>query len=252
MMSDELETSERPLYERSASNMMEKLHNGFYIWKIMCVLLVAMVFILLTAAIVCGTNGHCAHHIPTIHNMLNSPLTAPFVTTSINIIQFVHILLSLALYYMCCRNAPYYNILQLIVSAIFHASLLLTLFLVTFLGWNRNWANVVSIGIWIIWMTLALKCLKRYYRYKPQRHVHRERTALKWNWVMLIGCFLFTVIYVVFRALNSTQFNFKNKDIVVLVAEVGGGLCILIFIILLIYHTRHILVSMYNEAPYIT
>jgi len=216
--------------------------NGLTIWKVIVVFLVTLVIILLTASIVCGTNDQCRNHIPTIQNMLNSHLASPFVVTAVNMMQFVHMTLALAVFYMCRDKARYWSILQLLSASLFHMTLLLTLFLVTFLGWDRNWTNVASIVTWIFWMLLVMKCLKKYHKYRIQRI---EVTLLKYNWIALLFFFISTIVYVVFRALSPTRLDFQGKDTAVLVAEIIGGISTMGFIVLLIYHIRKVTFNMY-------
>ena len=218
------------------------LLNGWAVWKIVSALLVAMVVILIVASIVCGTNEQCRNHVPTLQNMLDSHLTSPFVTTAVNAMQMAHVMLVLALFTLTKDKALHWSILQFLVATLFHVVLFMTLFLVVFLGWDRNWANVGAIVVWMMWMLLVMKSLKKHHRYRTQRI---EVTLLKWNWVCLAIFFISTVIYVVFRALRPTQMDFKGKDTAVLVSEILGGLSALGFMILLIFHTRKVTHSMY-------
>lgn len=216
--------------------------NGINVWKIVITLLITLIVLFFTAGITCGINDQCRNHIPTLHNMLNSTLAAPFVTTGINLLQLMHILLSLALFYMCKEKARYWSILQFLGATLFHLALLLTLFLVTFLSWDRNWANVVAIVMWMLWMLLVMKCLKKYHKYRTHT---TEITLLKWNWVLLLFFFLATIVYIVFRALHPTQMDFKGKDSAVLAAEIVGALSAVSFLVLLVYHTRKVTFNMY-------
>jgi hypothetical protein len=235
-----------PSFSQSTSvldsqNFIEKM-NGISIWKIVTMFLIALVGILLAAGIVCGTNDQCRNHIPTVQNMLNSHLAGPFITTAINIMQLIHIILSLSVFYMCKDKAQHWSILQILVASLFHFALLLTLFLVTFLGWDRNWSNVVALIVWMLWMLLVMKCLKKYHKYRVQRV---EVSLLKWNWVCLLLYSISVVVYIVFRAISPDKLDFKGKDGVILSSEILGGLAGIVFIVLLVFHTRKVLFNMH-------
>lgn len=217
--------------------------SGLVVWKSVIVLMAGLTAILLAATIVCTTNESCRNHIPTVQNMLNSALTSPFVTTAINIFQLMHILLAMSIYCMCKERTYYWSVLQLVLATLFHTALLLTLFLVSFLGWNHNWANVGALVIWGLWMLLTLRCLHKYYKYRTNRV---EIRLMRGQWVCLAVYTLMIIVYVIFRALSVHTLSFQGKDRVVLATEVLGGLAGAVFLGIIMYQTRF--VKMYMQS----
>lgn len=192
----------------------------------LCVVLCAMLFA--SGAIVCGTDVQCRNHVPTVHNMLNSTTTAPYITVAFCFALFIHLILSAFIYIDCRKRAYYWCALQLVCAVLMYVCMFVTLFVLPATGWTNNWANIpvlVFIALWMLCSNVALS------RARTRRRCIGTQIALD----ALFGCC--ALIYIVVRAVPTLEI--PNKDAGILVVEVVGGLAVLAYLCLCIYQVRN-------------
>lgn len=196
------------------------------LWKLVVVLIIIIVILFFTSLIICVTNDQCRNHIPTVNNMLNSTFTTPFVVSGMNAALGLHLVTATGLYYLTESKFPYWSYLQLFFAAAIYLSIIVTMMVFPFTGWQINWANVgIIVSLWL-WMLIVLVSLFRHYRARTSP----KQSLVKWNGVALLFFVVCSFIYLVLRGIP--QLDVIPKDDGILVVEIVGGISFFAFMIL--------------------
>ncbi len=197
-------------------------------WKIFLALFAIILFMFITSSIICGSSLECRYHIPTVSNMLNSTIATPFLISGFNAAIGFHFLTVIFLYCMTISGAYYWSILQVSSGMIIYASLVVTLFIIPFTGWEHNWANVAVLSGLALWMIMAQVSIKRGLRTSSKK--------------MLIP-FLFycscVITYIVVRGV-SADLPENGRDIGMMVCEIVGSISFIVFMLMCIWEVRFV------------
>lgn len=204
--------------------------SGTTFWKCCLYLVIIIVMLFFTSLITCVTNDECRNHIPTVNNMLNSTLVAPYIDGGLYASLGLHLLVVTGLYHMICPKFPYYAYMQLFFASCIYLSIIITMLVFPFTRWQSNWANLSILVSTTLWMTLVWISLFRYYRARP---MSSKSVLTKFNALSLVLFFLCALIYIVLR---STHLHIVPKDDGILVVEIVGGLAFLAYMILCAIH----------------
>lgn len=202
----------------------------FKVGKILIGLIVLVAVLFFTSIMLCVTNDECRSNIPTISNMLNDTFTTPFVVSGMNAGLGLHLITSWCLYSMTCVHVYLWSMLQAFFAVAVYFSIIVTMFVFPFTGWELNWANLTVIFSLILWMASVMLCLYRYYGRKMQG----RRGLLRWNVVFFVVFLLCSIVYIALRSVGSLAM--VRKDDGLLVVEIVGGLSFFMFMILMLVH----------------
>lgn len=204
------------------------------LWKIYVILSSMILAFFAGSAIICGSDVQCRNHIPTVGNMLNSTMIAPFLITGFNAAIGIHFITVVGIYNVAMHKALYWALLQSFAAIMVYASTVATLFVLPFTGWSNNWANVFILVNILVWMIVAQIALAQGLR-------HRRM----WPFVsMTILFFLCLIPYVVVRAVPDIPL--PNKDVGLLVCEMIGGLSLGFFVLACILHVWNVQIKVYH------
>lgn len=206
----------------------------FRLWELHLVLVLLLVFLFCGSAIVCGVDDACRNHIPTVANMLQSPLAAPFIITGFNAALLVHALVVVGIVVVASRRATYWCALQAVLAFSVYGALILTLFVLPFTGWANNWTNVVVLVAIGLWMVVAQVALMRGLR--QVNMVPLVVSALVY-WLCLIP-------YIVVRAISWMPL--LNRDVGMLVCQVVGAVTLGVYVALCLMRVAHVGIRFYH------
>jgi hypothetical protein len=174
--------------------------------------------------------------------MLNdNAIAGPFAITAINMLQATHFIISLAIYYRGRSQALRLAQAQLGLAVATHGALLLVLVLLPILGWSRDWASIVPVYVWGAWECVVVVLLHTIYR----NQLVRERRHLKLS-------ILFTVIYCTFLVAYTVFCFLPPFPLISMFFSLIEGVLlssVLIFLGLLLIHTKRIHFTMYDTPP---
>jgi len=204
-------------------NVDENVHT-IPLWRIVVSIFGLIIILLLSTAIVCGTNAVCRSNIPTLGALLDSPLIAPFIVTAMNSVLSLHLFVSMGIYYMTENNGYIVARVQMVSSILVYVSIVVTLFVFPFTSWDRNWANMTIIVALAFWMLNVILCLRKHYKYKA----NAKRRLVNVQIGICVLYVLLSIAYVILRALPLSGYLFF--------VEVGSGLSILTFLTICIAH----------------
>jgi len=210
------------------------------LWKLIVILIIIISVLFFTSLIICVTNNQCRNHIPTINNMLNSTFVTPYVVSGMNAALGLHLVTTSGLYYMTAPKFPYWGYLQLFFAAAIYLSVIITMMVFPFTGWQVNWANVSIIMSLLLWMIVVLVSLFRYYRTRTSS----KQRLVKFNGILCLLYFLCALIYIVLRAVPDL--DIVPRDDGLLVVEIVGGLAFFGFMILCALHVAGLEIQIRN------
>lgn len=206
------------------------------LWRMLAVLLVIVIILFFTSMILCFTNNQCRNHIPTVSNMLNSTFSAPFITSGMNAALGIHLITASGIYYMTEYNAFLWSWMQMFMACGMYLSIIITMFVFPFTGWETNWANLSIIITAALWMVCAIVALWRYYN----RKISRKQKLVRWNFALFVVFLLCAISYIVVRAV---PLDIVPKDDGILVIEIIGGISFFCFMILCVIHIASLQIS---------
>lgn len=204
--------------------------NSFKVGKLLIGLIILIGVLFFTSMMLCVTNDQCRNKIPTISNMLNSTFTTPFVVSGMNAGLGLHLVTTTCLYSMTRVYVMIWATLQLFLAFAIYFSVIITMMVFPFTGWESNWANLSVILSITMWMAAVMLCLYRFYG----RKLDRKRGLLRWNVVLLVLFILCTIVYITLRSVGSM--GIVPRDDGILVVEIVGGMSFFIFMSLLLVH----------------
>ncbi len=210
-----------------------------HVWKIFLALFAIILFMFITSSIICGSNAECRYHIPTVSNMLNSTIATPFLVSGFNVAVGFHFLTILCLYCMTVAYAYYWSMLQVFFGIIVYATLVITLFIIPFTGWEHNWANVSTLAALVLWMVFAQISIKRGLRLQ----------AFKQTIVPFIIFCCCVLVYIIVRAVDSAGLPENGRDIGIMVCEIVGALSFIVFMLMCIWQVRELGIQVITPPP---
>lgn len=203
------------------------------------VLALVVVTLFVASAIVCATNTTCLSRIPTVNNMLKSPIITPYVITALNTVGVIHLIVSLGLYSVTVEKAPHLSRLQLLFAALIYVAAGVTLFILPFTaGWDANWGNLailVAVAIWMVAVQIST------IRGKPFDPIPPGI----WRW-QVASMLLYDACAITYIVLRAVDLPYVNKSVGILVCEIVGGLAVTMFflaIVLILRPTRLVFVT---------
>lgn len=206
--------------------MMRAIH----LRRLFLILIGIIIILTISSILVCSTNSPCNHTIPTLNNLLNVILVAPYVITEINVIFWFHILVSACLYYMTHAHSPRWSRVQFISSLLIYFSIILTLFILPFTTWDNDYANyliILSIIVWMISVILALQ--------KSYRHIEGgKQWWVLWNITCCIVYIASSLVYMILRTFFSAELSG------ILAVEISSGLSFVLFLSVCVIHIWHL------------
>lgn len=200
------------------------------LWRLLALLVMVICMLCLTSIIICATNNQCRNHIPTVSNMLNSTLVAPFITGGLYGTLGLHLVIASGFYYMLHQQHPYWSYLQLFFADTIYLSVIITMLVYPFTGWQMNWAIVTILVTVALWMLIVLLSLIRYY----QRRTSAKQRLVKFNGILCLLYIVCSIIYIVLRGIPDL--GIIPRDDGILVVEIIGGLSFFLFMILCVIH----------------
>lgn len=230
-----------------SSDAFEVLHverdtlKTFKVGKVLVALIALIVVLFFTSMMLCVTNDECRNKIPTLSNMLNSTFTTPFVVSGMNAGLGLHMITTWCLYSMTSVHVYLWSMLQVFLAIAVYFSVIVTMFVFPFTGWEANWANLAVIFSLVLWMVSVMLCLYRFYGRKLQGH----RGLLRWNVVFFALFAMCTIVYIALRSVGSL--GIVPKDDGLLVVEIVGGLSFFAFMVLMLVHIGRMTVHL--EQP---
>jgi len=201
---DDFHTLERGILQDTIPSQVYPL------WKFLILLVSVFFIMILTSFVVCMTNKQCRRNVPTVHSLLSSPISAPYMLLALSSGIYVFFITSMALY------VKTNNKLVVITGIAVYASLGCILIVFPFAGWDRNWAIFIFVVTFFLWMISVSYISRKTYRNK----LHKLGNVL-------IGLYtLSSIVYIVLKLLNSKT---VGRDTGLLVVEVTGTIGILGF-----------------------
>ena len=184
------------------------------------------------SAILCFTNESCKQHIPSIHNLFNSPYTIPYIVSALNTMLSIHGILVVAVYAKTKTRSAIGSKVQILSALSLYISLCISLFVFPISLDNINYTSILillSISIWMLSILLSLKDL-----YNGNMDPKR-----KYLLHVLIVFFMYNIFAIIYMGL---AFSYQN-EIWVLFSEILCGLSILLYIILIFYHVGNMTIK---------
>lgn len=207
--------------------------KGYALWKVMLVLIGLACFLFMSSAILCGINVECRNHIPTLHNLMNSTFSTPFVVSGMNAVLGLHFISSVSLYQLTEARTRYWSLLQVGLACCIYLSTIITLFVFPFTGWEMDWANLSIIISTMLWQSVVVLCLWRHYAVHASR-----RTLLKWSIACIVLYASCSLIYIVLRGVQTL--SLVARDDGMMVVEIVAGLSFLLFMGFVVVHTARV------------
>lgn len=186
-------------------------------------LIVSLAF---SSILVCATDSQCRDKVPTLNNLLKSPMVMPFLITALNAVLGLHVFVSIGIYYMTQLKTPKWAKLVVLTSALTYISVVITLFVFPFTMWEKDYANYLIITFGSLWMLTIITCLKIHY--------HHSLFAKKYLYIWTLGCagvyIVSSLVYFILRT------GFPTELSGILVVEIFAGLAFFGFLILTLGH----------------
>lgn len=196
------------------------------LYRVFLFFILLVVILIITTILVCGTDQTCRKTVPTLNNLLNSALVAPFLVTGLNAILGLHLFVSVGIYYMTQIKTPKWARVVLLTSILTYISIVVTLFVFPFTSWEKDYANYLIILFITLWMLTINICLKIFYEHS----LFEKKHLFIWT----IGCtsvyIVASLVYIILRS------GFPNELSGILVVEILSGLSFFIFIVLCLAH----------------
>lgn len=194
------------------------------------VLIVASFFTF--SAILCFAKDECKNNVPSLHNMLNSMFSAPFIVTALNTVLSIHGILVVALYGKTHFKSYYGSRLQIISAILLYILIAITLFVFPYMP-SINYASILIILGLAMWQVAVLITLKNYYQ-GHLRPKYMFPSGLMFGVYVLSAC-----VYV------GLKFSFQN-ELGIMIVELICGFSVFSFLILLMYHVGNINIVIKN------
>ena len=129
----------------------------FPLWKFLVMLVTVFVVMVLTSFVICIGSSQCRQAVPTVHVLLTSPLTAPYMILGLSAGLYVFFITCLALYVKTESK------LIIFTGIGVYGSVGAILVVFPFTGWDRNWAIFGFIVAYMVWMCAVARAFYRTY-----------------------------------------------------------------------------------------
>jgi len=180
------------------------------LWKFLVLLISVFFIMILTSFVVCASNKQCRRNVPTVHSLLSSPISAPFMLLALSSGLYVFFITCMALY------VKTNNKLVVLTGMSVYGSVGCILVLFPFTGFDRNWAIIIFIITFLVWMISVSYVCRKTYRDKLRKIAN----------VLIVLYALSGIVYIVLKLLDSKTIG-RNTGI--LVVEIFGTLMVLGF-----------------------
>ena len=188
---------------------------------------ILLIIVLATACIlVCALDSVCREQVPTLNNLLKSPMVMPFLITMLNLTFAMQLFVSIGVYYMTQLKTPKWSKLVMITSIFTFVSIGITLFIFPWTSWEKDYANYLIILFVTLWMLTVVTCLKIHYEHSLYAKRHLYLWTLGCTGVYVIS----SLVYIILRS------GFPSELSGILVVEIFGGLAFFIFLVLCLAH----------------
>jgi hypothetical protein len=187
------------------------------------------VFVVLasTAGIVCALDHVCSiHEVPSLGTFLNSSSTSPLAITALNALLATHFVITVNTG-MLVKDYSLVSQIFMWISAIgFYAMLYVSLIV---LEW---YIAITPIACLVVWGAAANFGLARFYRAHPTRKLYFAT-------LIVFGLFVIpALLYIAFSAVPDPML--PHKQVAIFVCELNMLVFYLLFVLLLVYHTRRV------------
>lgn len=191
---------------------------------------VFLAFVIVTG-VSCGLELECKEGgAPTLnHIMKNTTTTGDFAMVSISSLVLVHFTEVYSVKQLVAVESKALGIVQLWIAIALYASIFAN---IVFKEWYVMMISAILTGLW---MCIVCEALRRFYR------TARSRKLWAFTVITCIGFLLVASIYVVFNSVP--QIDFPMKNVAVLVAEILVLVFVALFTLLLIFHTKWVLIE---------
>ena len=184
--------------------LREKIPNQEYpLWKFLVLLVSVFVIMVLTSFVVCISSSTCRRNVPTVHSLLGSPISGPYMLLALSSGIYVFFITSLALHFI--TN----NKIVVITAVGVYVSIGCMLVVFPFTGWSRNWAIVIFIITFLLWMLSITWSTRKSYNHKTR----------KLGIGLVVVYTLSSFVYLVLKLLDP---RVVGKDTGILVVELVG------------------------------
>lgn len=197
---------------------------SYSLWRIAFGIFFLITVLLLSTSLVCGFNEACRSRIPTVGHLLTSSFAAPYLVTAINAFLSLHLCTALGLRLKTKSASPQWSSLQLGMAVLVYIGAVITLFVFPFTDWDRNWANLVMVVAFFLWMLTVILSLRSFHT----KHYFLGRRGFRASIVLCVVYASSAIAYIVVRAVG--------EDVGVLVCELAGGAALVFFLVMGIAH----------------
>ena len=198
-------------------------------WKYTLAIFIAFLVFVTATGISCALEDSCkTGGPPTMNHMLNTTKTSLYLMTAINSLIGVHLTEVYSIDQLVIERAPILGVLQWIVAGLLYISIFINL------AFNKWYIMAVSAVLILLWMCFVTEALRKFYI--------RGRSRLwKLTIPLVVAYAIAATTYVVFSAVP--QLDFPYKDIGVLVAEILVVISSAGFALIIIPHTRWVIIE---------
>lgn len=203
-----------------------------YLFRLIFILVVIVGCFFGFSAILCFAKDECKNNVPSLHNMLNSSFSAPFIVTALNTVLSIHGILIVALYGKTHFKSYYGSRLQIIAAILLYILIAITLFVFPYMP-TVNYASILIILGIAVWKVAILITLKNYYK------GHLQPKYLFPSGLMFGVYVLSSAVYV------GLKYSFQN-ELGIMIVELICGFSVFAFLILIMYHVGNISIVIKN------
>ena len=198
-------------------------------WKHSLVIFIVFLVFVTATGVSCALEESCkTGGPPTMSHILNTTHTSLYLMTTVNALIGVHLTEVYSVGQLVREKAPILGVLQWIAAIIIYISIFVNLAL------NAWYIMTVSAIFILLWMIFVTEALRRFYS---------RGTSRLWKFTvpLVVIYAIAATIYVVFSAVP--QLDFPHKDVGVLVAEILVVVACAGFSLILIPHTRWVILD---------
>ena len=214
---------------------LEELHEGIvsnqvypkeYTVLRLLMILISVFFAMITSSlVVCMLNNECKANVPTIQSLLSSQISAPYMYLGLTAALYVFFITCLAMYIK--TN----NMFVVVTGLGVYVGVGVILFIFPFVGWKKNWAVVIFICMYLLWMSVVMYSCRKSYR--------RKLKLL--GFCCILGYVGSSIGYIVFKTLQPT--TAKHTEIGILVSEIIGAFAVIGFMSFAITYVKDVKIT---------
>lgn len=169
------------------------------LWQFLVLLVAVFCAMLLASIFTCVANTECRQSVPTVHVLLTSKISGPFMVMGLSAGIYVFLMISVALY------TKRRNKVILAATITVNASIGMILVVFPFTGWDDNWAVLVFIVAFFFWMFTATFSFRDTYKKRALRRVQIG---------LIVVYLLCAIVYTVLKFVPNTNIGLLVTEIV--------------------------------------